>query len=281
MKTRRVGERKHFSFTLAVAVAVASLFLTSCGQNTAKKATAEEEEYGLLPNGIGDDDGSYSSTTGTPPLTYEVSGYGNHPQHICVPASTKLWLRVIPHANTEPLMPYHYKNIKYPDYTYVYDGNPAFYNKLRVRLSIPNTSAAWDYLAYNDTASAIGNYSSYLSQSASQIVSQSSTNSMLSTPEYTNVWILGSDAYDGYCTYWEKQLGKCSTIHSSKLASNTATCGSGEKKIMITNIVSDYPCTFDKINWCAGGSIQTVTDYQAWHITIKAVTENTTTEGFL
>lgn len=297
MRKQQAKNRGSISFSVAIAVAVASLFLTSCGSNTAKTAGADSEA-GVTPNPILPPPTDDDTTVTQAPLTYEVSGYGNHPRHICVPAKTRLWLRVIPHANYEPLRPYHYLNLKYSDNTYVYDGNPAFYNRLRVRLSIPNTNAAWDYLSYNEQASVIGDYSTYLGQGNNgnpQVITlspaiikaisqnlQITTPTAVALPEYSNVWILGSDPYDGMCTYWEKQLGKCSSITSSLTTSNNASCGADQVKVLINNIVSDNPCTFvDKANWCKGGTVQTVPDYQGWSVTIKAVTEDTTTEGFL
>ena len=257
---------------------------------------------GLVNSGLSGVDTATSSSNLPPPLQYFVNGMGNHVRHICVPATTRLYLRMTPHGNTTPLMPVSYSPT-YSDGSLVYDGTPAFYNRFRVRMSIPNTAASWDFSANLENHSVIGNYSSYIDKStAPQLYTipnnikinylnlKSSTvmtymsgspalgndpDQLLDTPEYKDVWIMGSDPNDGLCTFWEQNYGKCSNISTSLRTSETETCSAGEQKVLISNIVSDYPCSYDRIGWCNGGDVQFVTDRQQWSITIEAATENT------
>ncbi|MBI3557438.1 MAG: hypothetical protein HY074_14330 [Deltaproteobacteria bacterium] len=233
------------------------------------------------------DGGTAAATTGasgssgttlnqTPPLAFQINGIGNHARHICVPAAHKLVLRMLPHANNTPLMPYNPSLINSLNGQPLYDGSAAYYNKLRMRISIPGTSAAWDYVASNETYSASQDYSSYLKQVSPTSVTP--TNS-LPTPEYdvASQTIYGSSPTDGSCTYWESQLHSC-TLSSVLRSSESASCPAGQQKLMITIIASDYPCNIgDPTNWCRGGSIQIVPDYQQWSATIQVMTENTGT----
>jgi hypothetical protein len=170
------------------------------------------------------------------------------------------------------MMPYD-PTLYFADGTLMYDGSPAYYSMLRVRLSIPGTAAAWDYLATTQSWSVAGDYSSYLTQVPGTHVTPTP---YLQTPEYSDVTIFGSDPDDGLCTYWENQLGKCPTLSSQVRGGETATCPAGQQKILITRIASDYPCNSTEINWCQGGQVQYVPDKQHWSITVEAMTENTT-----
>jgi hypothetical protein len=262
-----------------------SFILTACGMpgpqsgaSQAPKSLSTAVLSSVPPqggSGGGSNTGSGTSTTTdnttlTPALMFQVQGLGNHPRHICVPAKSRLWLRMSPIANNIPLGAYD-PYTKFPNGAIAYDGSPAYYTQLRVRLSIPGTSAAWDFLASNGNYSVIGDFSNYLTPITGQ--SQPSE-SMLTTPEYsTPLW--GSSANDGLCTYWEQQTGRCNHVSYALRASEYAGCPTGQQKILITNIVSDYPCQNDKLGWCWGGSMQTVPDYQQWSINIQAVTEST------
>lgn len=273
-------------------ISVVAFMLCGCGNaGTAKTPTTSttSRSTALSVDGTG---GTISTQTPIPvptatasalsaPLRFEVTGIGNHARHICVPATKKLYLRIKPVANWAPLTPpYPYGMTPaaptYTDKTYVYDGTPAYYNTLKVRLSIPDTAAAWDYKAELEKYSVAGDYSNYL-----RAVPEASlpNDAALALPEYKDVWIFGSSPFDGACTYWEKTLGKCSEISNALRVSEVVSCAAGYQKIMITKIASDYGCTTPlstKTSWCAGGPIQYVPDYQPWNVVIEAVTENTT-----
>ena len=209
------------------------------------------------------------------PLLLSVNGIGNHARSICVPALTKLVLRVMPHANSAPLMPYDPTLINALNGQLLYDGSPANYSQLEVRVSIPgNTSTAWDFVSNVENYSASRDYSSYLGTVAPTIVG---TTAPVPTPEYpvASQTIYGSSPTDGSCTYWESQLHGC-VLSSVMRSSESAACPAGQQKLLITRIVSDYPCNSgDPVNWCHGGSKQIVPDYQQWSVSIQVMTENT------
>jgi hypothetical protein len=207
------------------------------------------------------------------PLQYEVSGIGNHAKHLCIPAQKTLKLRMRPQGNGFPLAPVSYSP-KYSDGTIVYDGSPADYHRLRVRMSVGGGTEAWDFEADVGKNSVVGDYSSQIGKPF--IVPYIWPTEALKTPEYSDVWILGSSPNDGLCSHWEYWLGKCSRMSAELIQADMAVCNSGETKVYISKIVSDYPCrTGDKVNWCKGGAVQIVPDSQHWFITVEAVTENT------
>ncbi len=242
-------------------------------KTTSKGFAVNVDGSGAAAVGSSGSSGTPISGTGAAPLVFQVNGIGNHSRHICVPAATKLVLRVMPHANNQPLLPYDPTLYNSLNGQLLYDGSPAYYSQLRVRISIPGTSAAWDFLKTNEAYSVSGDYSSYLR--AVTATSVPSTGS-LTTPEYdVTKTIYGSNTSDGSCTYWESQLHGCA-LSSVLRSSETAVCAAGQQKLLITNIVSDYPCnTGDPVNWCHGGSIQLVPDYQQWSVSIQVMTENT------
>jgi hypothetical protein len=266
-------------FHILVSCVLAASVSTACGNSgggtepKAQKKTILSSVEGTPPPAI--TPGTNTGSTLQPSvLKFEINGIGNHAKSVCVPAKSKLQLRIKPHANYYPLQAY----APYPtnsDGTPTYDGGAAYYNKLRVRLSIQGSSAAWDYLADVEKYSVIGDYSSYLRVVPAGYPVQTSP---LATPEYKDMFIYGSTAYDAVCTYWEKQLGKCSTIASELMAAEVSSCPADQQKILIHRIVSDYPCTNDKVGWCKGGQVQTVPDYQVWSLTLEAATEDT--QGF-
>lgn len=266
-----------------------SIFATACAPNntgTAAEEAVNKHSYVAVSGGVqsvpsaataATTSTSFSSTSQsqqrTQALEYLVEGWGNHPKHLCIPATQKLILRVKPHAVYEPLLPLDTTLVNQRDGSLIYDGSPATYTQLRVRLSIPGTAAAWDYLANVESYSVSGEYSAYLRHVSGTSVSQTQ---YLSVPEYdVGHTIFGSNRYDGMCTFWEHELGRCSQVSSALRASESAECPTGQQKILITNIVSDYPCHNDRTNWCRGASVQTVPDYQHWLVTVQVATENT------
>lgn len=265
--------------------ATIALLITSCAPNqgtasSTNKVTARVFSAGDTA-GSTTSSGSSALTSTQPivnnsasPLEFTVSGMGNHPQAVCIPAKTKLVLRIIPHANYAPLMSYNPYLLSMKNNLPLYDGSPAYYNKLRVRLSIPGSTASWDFNANLESNSVSADFTSAMRSVAATNVPSSS---MLSTPEYdVSKTIWGSNPSDGLCTYWEQQLGRCQAVSGILRTAETTTCASGQQKIMITNIVSDYPCTNDAtVGWCQGGSMQTVPDYQQWSLTLQAATEST------
>lgn len=225
------------------------------------------------------------------PMSFAVSGVGNHARHICVPnAVTKLDLRIKPVANYTALAP-HYPSGKWPrapkftDGSFVYDGTAAYYSKLQVRLSIPGSNGAFNFRADLEQYSAARNYAPFLRPVAPVALPEDKA---LKTPEYTDMWIWGSSPWDGVCTYWEKYFGKCSEVSNSFRLSEAVSCAGGEQKVLITHIASDYPCNDEWVlsagaksfnnKWCVGSSLQYVTDYQPWNVVIEAATDET--KGF-
>lgn len=263
-------------------VAAVSLLLTACAQNTGTataKAPTNARTYNtpsdvaayIPPAGTGG--GAISTNQLNPPLEFVVDGVGNHARHICVPATQTLVARVKANPNYDPLMPLNTTLVNKLNGQLLYDGSPAYYTMLRLRLTIPGSAASWDFGAMINNWSVKGDFSPHLRAVAATTVTQTD---YLTVPEYgTEKHIWGSNAYDSMCTYWEQKLGNCSTLSSLLRSSESAVCPAGQQKILITQVVSDYPCQNDGVGWCKGGGAQIVPDYQHWNAVIQVATENT------
>lgn len=289
---RREEFGDELSLSALLAIALTALVLGGCG-STSGSPSSDSINSGYIvtpPNAANPTTTPTNPSTGLPlapviekqlsTVMYQMYGYqpfGNHPAHICIPATRKLKIRVVPLGNNVPISPTYYPYSAPPvesdgtTQAYPLNGN---YQKLRVRLSIPGTAAVWDFESSINTPSVVGDFSPYL-----KYIGQSSFNGIQSGswPEYDpyKPQILGSTPWDNLCTYQEKAAGKCSDVSYSLRQSEIAGCPYGYQKILVTNIVSDFPCSNDTHKWCGGNAMQTVMDYQHWDIKIQAATEAT------
>lgn len=207
------------------------------------------------------------------PLSFLISGKGNHPEHVCVPSTAilKLRVRAIGQAITR----------SFPLSTPV---ATTTYGALRMRFSVQGISEAQFTINSKVGAwSSTTDFSSYVGRG--QVPSCTYPNlcmffPTLPTPEYKGT-IYGADRYDGLCTFWESEFRGCG-VTSELVASYTAECAPGEQKILIDEIKSDNPCgalnpsPTPPSSWCdPGQKLQYALDTEEWNIEIQAITEAT------
>ena len=214
---------------------------------------------------------------GNPPLSFTVTGKGNHPKHVCIAADETLKIRIKPPAavSNDPII----SRWPAPTRTYI---------ALRMKVAIQGApSSDFTVTAKNNGWSEVVDLSHFIGHGQTPSCTYPHFclfGGSLAVPE-SKANVYGADRNDGLCTYWEGEKRGCLVSHSL-LTSYTAECNPGEQKVYIDRIMSTNPCGLHTApsptpppGWCnVDDPFQYMLDTEEWSVELEAITENTRSE---